>query len=129
MQFTLDIAGQPLTCRIAPMGRDVCLALSGGQKAHIGCTVLAVPRPSLTGQGRSATVSVLNRTGHKDDVVAAEVAKAVAARRDCVVSCTCGIHIDNASPQLIEAIAAAPPRIADRICTLLAASADTAGAE
>lgn len=127
MEFALDIAGQPLTCTVVPMGRDVCLSLSGGQKTHIGCTVLAVPRPSLTGHGRSATVSVLNRTGHKDDIVAAEVAKAVAARRNCVVSCTCGIHIDNASPQLIDAIAAAPPRIAERICTLLPAEADAAG--
>lgn len=123
LQLAMDIAGQPLTCHIVPMGRDVCLSLCGGQKAHIGCTVLAIPRPSLTGNGRSATVSVLNRTGHKDDVVAAEVAKAVAARRNCVVSCTCGIHIDNASPQLIDAIAAAPARIAERICKLLPPSA------
>lgn len=119
LQFVLDIAGQTLSCCIVPMGEDVSVCLFGGQRAHLGCTVLAIPRPSLTGSGRSATVSVLNRTGHKDDIVAARVAKAVASRRNCAVSCSCGIHIDNASPQLIEVISAAPDAIAQRICALL----------
>lgn len=125
MEFTLDIAGQPLTCIVTPMGDDLSLSIYGGQRAHIGCTVLAVPRPSLTGIGRSATVSVLNRTGHKDDVVATAVAQRVAAELDCAVSCCCGIHVDDASPALIAAIAEAPDVIAQRICTLVRAdSAD-----
>ena len=119
LHFTLEIAGQTLTCRIVPMGEDVSICLFGGQRPHIGCTVLAIPRPSLTGSGCSATVSMLNRTGHKDDIVAAHVAKAVASRRNCAVSCSCGIHIDNASPRLLKAIAAAPDAIAQRICVLL----------
>lgn len=122
MKFSIEVAGQPITCTITPMGEDVALAIYGGQRPHIGCTVLAVPRPSLSGTGRSATVSTLNRTGHKDDVVAAAVAKQVAARLDCAVSCSCGIHVDHAAPQLVEAIAAAPDRIAQRACELVQAS-------
>lgn len=119
MEFTLDIAGQPITCVATPMGNDLNLSIFGGQRAHIGCTVLAVPRLSLTGTGRSATVSTLNRTGHKDDVVASAVAHRVAAELDCAVSCSCGIHIDNASPALIAAIAEAPEVIARRICSMM----------
>lgn len=119
MEFTLEVAGQPITVTVTPMGSDIALAIFGGQKPHIGCTVLAMPRPSLTGHGRSATVSTLNRTGHKDDVVATQVAHAVAAEMNCVVSCSCGIHIDEADPALIEAIAAIPDRIAQNICKLV----------
>jgi hypothetical protein len=122
MEFSIEVAGQPITCTIVPMGDDVALAVYGGERPHIGCTVLAVPRESLTGTGRSATMSTLNRMGHKDDVVATAVAQQVAARLDCAVSCSCGIHIDRASPQLIEAIAGAPDCIAERVCELMRAT-------
>lgn len=119
MEFTLEVVDQPITVTVTPMGSDVALAICGGQKPHIGCTVLAIPRPSLTGSGRSATVSTLNRTGHKDDVVAAAVAHAVAAELNCAVSCSCGIHVDGASPKLIEAIAAIPDTIVPQVCALV----------
>ena len=78
---------------------------------------MAIPRPSLTGQGMSATTSTLNRTGHKDDAVATRVAEEVAARLHCVVVCVCGIHIDNAETADLAAIESACNTIVERICT------------
>ena len=34
------------------LGEDILACIQGGDKPHIGCTVQAVPRPSLTGNGR-----------------------------------------------------------------------------
>ncbi|MBQ6397572.1 MAG: hypothetical protein IJI06_05425 [Oscillospiraceae bacterium] len=39
-------------------------------KPHIGCAVLAIPRPSLKSDGSmSCTSSVLNLSGHKDETL------------------------------------------------------------
>lgn len=85
----------------------------------MGCVVLAVPRPSLTGNGTSATVSVINRTGHMDDIVATEVAKQIASLRNCTVACTCGIHVDNASSDIITHIRNSIPILVEDILALL----------
>lgn len=119
MRFTVDIDGHAITCMATLMGPDVSIALFGGDAPHIGCAVLAIPRPSLTGTGRSATVSTLNRTGHKDDALASQVASLVARRRNCAVACCCGIHADNASPAFIEAVMQTAEPLAERICRKL----------
>ena len=116
MLFTTRIAACELRCEAMRMGNDCLIALSGGDAPHIGCAVMAIPRPSLTGQGRSATTSTLNRLGHKDDVVATRIAEQVAARLDCVVVCACGIHIDGADTDAIAAVTQAVDEIADKVC-------------
>ena len=72
------------------------ILLYGGQSPHIGCTVLAEPRPSLTGDGSaSATASVLNVCGHKDEAVCRLLAETVASRTGRVTVCTGGFHQDG----------------------------------
>ena len=80
---------------------SVCV--SGGDEPHIGSVVLAEARASLTGEGTSATSSVLNRLGHKDEFVARTVAETLAAALDTTACCICGIHKDNATPEDIQA--------------------------
>ena len=64
----LSFAG--ITVRITKVGEDYSILLTGGGKPHIGCTVLSIPRPSLTGDGSiSVTSSVLSLTGHKDETI------------------------------------------------------------
>ena len=119
MEFSVDAAGFVLRCSVTHMGDDCVVALRGGDKAHIGSTAMAVPRPSLTGVGRSATVSTLNRTGHKDDFLANPIAHAVAERLNCVVACVAGVHVDDATPEQIAAIQAAVPEVIERICAIM----------
>ena len=88
-----------------PMGKDWLVALSGGDAPHIGAVALAHPRPSLKGDGSaSATASVLALTGHKEDMLAREVALRVA--RECgVVACvSCGIHMESATEGEIDVV-------------------------
>ena len=47
---------------LTSIGEDLLAFVAGGQKPHIGCTVIAVPRESLNGKGVSATSSVINVT-------------------------------------------------------------------
>ena len=76
---------------ISRLGEDYHILLSGGERPHIGCTVLAVPRPSLDGSGKmSSTASVLNVTGHKDEEVCRYLAEKVSAGKNAVVVCTGG---------------------------------------
>lgn len=91
------INGTEVRCDVIAMGDDFCVLLYGGDLPHIGSTALSVPRPSLTGEGISATTSILNCIGHKDDVLAKLFAEKIAAKTNHVTVCVCGIHVDQLS--------------------------------
>ena len=81
-----------LTVKITKIGNDYHIILAGGDRPHIGCTVLAIPRPSLKGDGKvSSTASVINVTGHKDEYLCRYLAEKMAAAQNAVVVCTGGI--------------------------------------
>ncbi|MEL7623123.1 MAG: hypothetical protein AAGU12_05990 [Clostridiales bacterium] len=77
--------------------------LGGGEKSHIGCVVLCQPRPSLKQDGTmSATSSVLNVLGHKDDGLAQPLARELCLASGQTVVVTAGVHIDNAAAEEIQ---------------------------
>lgn len=124
MEFTVDAAGFALVCDVQAMGDDCVVTLRGGDRSHIGSVAMAVPRPSLTGQGTSATTSTLNRTGHKDDFLANPIAHAISAELGCVAVCAAGVHVDDATPDQIRAIQAAVPEVARRAAAYLKEASD-----
>ncbi|QGU96127.1 hypothetical protein GOM49_14405 [Clostridium bovifaecis] len=78
------------------VGEDLCVIISGGDSPHIGCVTLSVPRPSLLDKNRiSATTSILNLIGHKDDEAAKYVSQTLSSRLNKNVVVICGIHVDN----------------------------------
>ena len=90
---------------IRRLGSDYHILVSGGERPHIGCTVLALPRPSLDGSGRiSSTASVLNVMGHKDEEVCRYLAETVSAGKNAIVVCTGGIHMDGITKEQIAEI-------------------------
>lgn len=85
------------------IGEEYCIHVSGGERPHIGCVVLAVPRPSLSNpEIISATSSVWNLTGHKDEYICRELAEAVAKRKNAVTVCTGGFHMDGITKEQIQ---------------------------
>lgn len=53
------------------IGQDLLVAISGGEKPHIGAVSVAQPRPSLKDpKHTSATASVICLIGHKEDEIA-----------------------------------------------------------
>ncbi len=86
-------------------GEDIVAVLTGGEKPHIGCAVVAVPRLSLGGNGeRSCTSSVINMTGHKDELLCRKIAESLCVRYGVAVTCTGGVHVDKITPEQIDLI-------------------------
>ena len=79
-------------------GNGINGLLTGGEKPHVGGVVLALPRPSLKGEGWSADVYITPVPGHKDVDVARTVATLLARELRCPVVVTAGIHSDNLYP-------------------------------
>ncbi|MGL4668555.1 MAG: hypothetical protein ACRCWR_11590 [Saezia sp.] len=105
MEVTTLCLGEPITAKAEWMGKDLCVMVTGGEEPHFGSVSLGISRKSLTGSGEtSATVSTMNMTGHKDDVVGNHFAKEIATEFECRVVVACGIHFDGAGPIEIQAI-------------------------
>lgn len=104
-----------ICCDIVPMGKDYTLAVYGGECPHVGSVVMAIARPSLTGEGVSATSSVLNNVGHKDEVIARMFAEAVAKEKGCTAVCACGIHVDAITLEQLELVQQASERLLERV--------------
>ena len=102
--FEKMIDGVIVRCDMVFMGDDITVLLYGGDLPHIGSTALSIPRPSLTGSGRSATTSILNCLGHKDDVLAKLFAEKTAVKSDRTAVCVCGIHVDHLSPEHLKVL-------------------------
>jgi hypothetical protein len=78
------------------IGRDLLVAIWGGDYPHIGAVAAAQPRQSLRDPGvTSATASVICYVGHKEDSMAKAAAEYLAATFNTRVVVTAGIHWDN----------------------------------
>lgn len=100
-----EIGSVKLEMKAITVGNDLCIIVSGGDKPHIGCVTLSVSRPSLAdSKFNSATTSILNLTGHKDDEAAKYVSHTLSSRLNKVVVVTCGIHIDNITTEEINVV-------------------------
>ena len=63
------------------IGHDLCVIVSGGDAPHIGSVTVSIPRSSLADSNdNSATTSVLNMLGHKDDEAARYVSHTLSAK-------------------------------------------------
>lgn len=99
------IAGSYLEVSIGMIGEDILVCVEGGNRPHIGCVVQAVPRLSLTGDGSgSATASVLNLTGHKDEYLCRKLAEKICSTFGTTTVCTGGFHIDGMSKEQIKKV-------------------------
>ena len=94
-----------LTIEIKSVGEDILILLSGGDKPHIGCAVLSIPRKSLRDENKiSCTSSILNVTGHKDEIICRHVAENFCKKYNAVTVCTGGFHCDNLKAEQIQEV-------------------------
>ena len=109
-----------VTAEAKTIGTDIIVSIWGGAKPHIGSVAVAIPRPSLKIPGKmSATSSVLNFVGHKDETVTKLFSERIAARlnRNCIA--TAGIHIENATNEDVDSIMKNCGTLCTRMLTLL----------
>ena len=106
-RISVPLSFATMDITIIPVGTDLAVLLSGGERPHIGCAVVAVPRASLTGDGSvSCTSSVLNLTGHKDEALCRFAAETLCRRRGVTVTCIGGFHQDNITKEQIQEVKA-----------------------
>ena len=105
-----------LSAEVRVIGVDILIAVWGGTHPHIGAVAVAVPRPSRVRDGKmSATASVYNFLGHKDDAVARLCAERIAAHRNRKAVCVAGIHIDALDMRCIKKILVNAKELSRRI--------------
>ena len=115
-ELATSAAGFPLRLHCLRMGDDLCLTLSGGEQEHIGAVAVALPRPSLADPARtSATASVITLPGHKEDMLARELALKVAAALNVAVCVVCGIHVRHPTPDMLDELVAASHGLVDAL--------------
>ena len=105
MLYKKELSFSSIHVQITRLGNEYNVLIWGGDKPHIGCTVLSIPRPSLSGDGSvSVTSSVLNVIGHKDEQICRYLAEEIAKEEQTVTVCTGGFHYDNITPAQIQEI-------------------------
>ena len=95
------------------VGKDLLLCINGGSRPHIGSAVRSQPRPSLTGDGTiSATPSVMNLTGHKDEFICRKIGENLCRSLNTTVICTGGFHVDGITREQIREVTDAADALA-----------------
>jgi hypothetical protein len=84
-----------LSLELWDTGSGVQGLLTGGEKPHIGGVALAVPRPSLTGEGWSSDLYLTPIPYHKDVELASPLADQLARLIRQPVVITAGVHSDS----------------------------------
>lgn len=109
--FARPLSRGSLKLTAAFIGRDLLLALSGGDAPHVGAAALAFPAEGEAGGG--TLCQSLAAPGHRDDIPARELAERLSRETGARVLCACGIHFDGASPELIAEILEASRGLGD----------------
>lgn len=114
--FTKKLSFSTIKMHVLKLGDDYSITIIGGEKPHIGTSVLAVPRLSLTGdKSTSATSFVINMIGHKDEEICRYVAEKVCKNKNAVVLCSGGFHVDNITKDQIAEVLQATKELAEMI--------------
>ena len=125
MEFTLKTNewAYDLEAGVRLIGKDLLVAIWGGEKPHIGAVSVAQPRPSLKDPNfTSATASVFCFVGHKEDELAKAASEILAAALNTQVVVTAGIHWDNISEEGIRKVIRNSEILVDLILEKIASS-------
>lgn len=74
------------------LGDDLVICVQN-ENGHIGAVVIG--QPYQRDKETHVTLTTFNRIAHKDDEVARMYVKAAVIKYGCVVTCICGIHLDD----------------------------------
>lgn len=114
--YEKELSFSKIKLYVLKLGDDYNITISGGEKPHIGTSVLAIPRPSLTGdESISATSSVMNMVGHKDEQICRYLAEKVCTNKNAIVLCSGGFHVDNISKDGINEVLQTVKELAEMI--------------
>ena len=84
-----------LSLTLIDTGSGLNGVLTGGEKPHVGGVALAVPRPSLSGEGWSSDLYLTPVPQHKDVELAGPLAEKLARLLRQPVVITAGVHSNS----------------------------------
>ena len=104
-QFVCGEGRFRITLEIRRLAEGLQALLTGGEKPHVGATVLALPRASLQDvESRSCDCFVLPVPGHKDDIIAKKCAAALCEALGEAVCVVAGVHVDHATEEDLKTL-------------------------
>jgi gallate decarboxylase subunit D len=100
--YVTETGRNDLQAVVIEAGDDLVVVVTGGQ-AHLGGTATASPRPSLADPEKtSADLTSQALPGHKDDLLARQMAHRLAAQLGVRVMVAAGCHWDDLDRDGIE---------------------------
>lgn len=101
--LTRLVRGREIVLSARRQGGDCLVSVTGGDAPHIGAAALCA----------DGEIRRLDRNGHREGELAAELAERAAARLGCCVCAVCGIHFDGITRTEIASVLAAVREMAD----------------
>ncbi|MHA1771312.1 MAG: hypothetical protein ACTSYL_06805 [Candidatus Thorarchaeota archaeon] len=86
------------------IGRDLIVAIYGGDAPHVGSISVASVSPSPFRSTGTVSVSTISLPGHKDYVLSGRVAEQLARELGVSVITSIGIHINDATQSDIDTV-------------------------
>lgn len=105
---------ESITLSAVKIGDDFLLTIYGGHSPHIGACSLSYP---YIGGGNidSASVSVIERDGHRDGELATDIARKFSRTTGFICCVVCGIHYDNLNRHQLEKLIQACEALLNRL--------------
>lgn len=95
--LTRLVRGKEIVLNARRQGDDCLISVTGGDAPHIGAAVLCA----------DGETHRLDRNGHREGELAAELAERAASKLGCCVCAVCGIHFDGITHTEIVSVLAA----------------------
>jgi len=94
-----------LTALVVRAGMDWIVAVTGGDRPHVGAVAAACRTTGVNHPAKTAySASVITLPGHQEDEIAKNTALALAKALGGNVVVSAGMHWDNITPQGIKAV-------------------------
>jgi hypothetical protein len=101
-------------------GDDLTVTVTGGERPHIGCVVVARPHPATDDPARtSVTSSVLCFPPHREEPLVRPIAEALARGLGATVVVAAGVHTEGLTPAGVAAYLRLGKRLAERLMRVL----------
>ncbi|UCE10807.1 MAG: hypothetical protein JSW61_02425 [Candidatus Thorarchaeota archaeon] len=113
MKLERNVNSHKIVFEAKDIGKDLLIAIFGGDEHHIGGVAIAYPTESHYRTATTVSLSSMAFPGHKDYVVANTAAEKIAKALETPTVVAVGIHIDNAPWETIEAVIKAVDELVD----------------
>ena len=88
-----------LTAVACRAGGDLVVTVTGGDRPHVGCVVLAQPHAAAGSTRTRVTSTVVAIPPHREEALARPLAERLAGALGTTVVVAAGVHEDNLAPE------------------------------